>query len=281
MITINSIYEMKNKIKATQKRGLSIGLVPTMGYIHDGHISLIKEARKKNDIVVISIFVNPTQFGPNEDYDKYPRNEQRDLDICESNDCDYVFLAQKDEIYPDDFLTYVETEELGQTLCGRSRPIHFKGVTTILTKLFNIVQPDRAYFGQKDAQQLIIIKKMVEDLNMNVKIIGCPTIREEDGLALSSRNSYLNNNERKDALLIYKSLILAKNLIDNGEKDVEKIKKEIKDTINLGKNNSIDYIEILNNKTLKSISKIKDEVLIAIAVNVGNTRLIDNIIINI
>lgn len=281
MITINSIYEMKNKIKATQKRGLSIGLVPTMGYIHDGHISLIKEARKKNDIVVISIFVNPTQFGPNEDYDKYPRNEQRDLDICESNDCDYVFLAQKDEIYPDDFLTYVETEELGQTLCGRSRPIHFKGVTTILTKLFNIVQPNRAYFGQKDAQQLIIIKKMVEDLNMNVKIIGCPTIREEDGLALSSRNSYLNNNERKDALLIYKSLILAKNLIDNGEKDVEKIKKEIKDTINLGKNNSIDYIEILNNKTLKSISKIKDEVLIAIAVNVGNTRLIDNIIINI
>lgn len=281
MITINSIYEMKNKIKATQKRGLSIGLVPTMGYIHDGHISLIKEARKKNDIVVISIFVNPTQFGPNEDYDKYPRNEQRDLDICESNDCDYVFLAQKDEIYPDDFLTYVETEELGQTLCGRSRPIHFKGVTTILTKLFNIVQPDRAYFGQKDAQQLIIIKKMVEDLNMNVKIIGCPTIREEDGLALSSRNSYLNNNERKDALLIYKSLILAKNLIDNGEKDVEKIKKEIKDTINLGKNNSIDYIEILNNKTLKSISKIKDEVLIAIAVNVGNTRLIDNIVINI
>lgn len=231
--------------------------------------------------MVISIFVNPTQFGPNEDYDKYPRNEQRDLDICESNDCDYVFLAQKDEIYPDDFLTYVETEELGQTLCGRSRPIHFKGVTTILTKLFNIVQPDRAYFGQKDAQQLIIIKKMVEDLNMNVKIIGCPTIREEDGLALSSRNSYLNNNERKDALLIYKSLILAKNLIDNGEKDVEKIKKEIKDTINLGKNNSIDYIEILNNKTLKSISKIKDEVLIAIAVNVGNTRLIDNIIINI
>ncbi len=280
MKVIDSIDQMKNEIKTLKKQELSIGLVPTMGSLHDGHISLIKKARKENNILIVSIFVNPTQFGPNEDYEKYPRNEQNDLNICKKNNCDYVFLPQKNQIYPDNFLTFVQVEKLGKVLCGKSRPTHFRGVTTILTKLFNIIQPNNAYFGQKDAQQLIVVKKMVEDLNMNINIIGCPTIREKDGLALSSRNLYLNNEERKDALLLYKSLKSAKNLISSGETNTKNIKKEIEKIISSGKNTSIDYIEIVNCKTLEPISKINDITLIAIAVYVGNTRLIDNIITN-
>lgn len=281
MVIIESIDKMKNEITAYKEKGLSIGLVPTMGCLHAGHISLIKKAREENDIVIVSIFVNPTQFGPNEDFDKYPRTRKKDLEICRTNSCDFVLLPQSDEMYPEDFLTFVEVKSLGKVLCGISRPTHFRGVTTILTKLFNITKATRAYFGQKDAQQLIIVKKMVEDLNMDIEIIGCSTVRENDGLALSSRNTYLNDEERKDGLLLYKSLTLAKNLILNGEKNIEVIKKEMENTINSGKNTSIDYIEIVNSKTLKPVSKVEDNILIALAVKVGNTRLIDNIFIDL
>lgn len=281
MKVIDSIPQIKDEIKKIKKKNLSIGFVPTMGYLHAGHISLIKKAREVNDIVITSIFVNPTQFGPNEDFDKYPRDEKRDLQKCKENGCDIVFLPKKDEIYPDNFLTFVHVENLGKGLCGKSRPTHFRGVTTVLTKLFNIVEPDRAYFGQKDAQQLVIVKKMVEDLNMDTQIIGCPIIREKDGLAISSRNSYLNDEERKDATLLYRSLKLAEELIKAGEKNISKIRKEMEKTILSGKNNSIDYIEFVNCKTLNPVSEIKDTTLIAIAVKTGNTRLIDNIIVNI
>ncbi|SHH77474.1 pantoate--beta-alanine ligase [Sporanaerobacter acetigenes] len=277
MKVISSIEEIK-KIK---RYNISIGFVPTMGYLHEGHISLIKKAREENDIVITSIFVNPTQFGPNEDFEKYPRDESRDLQKCEENGCDIVFLPQVDEMYPDSFLTFVQVEELGKGLCGKSRPTHFRGVTTVLTKLFNIVKPDRAYFGQKDAQQLVIVKKMVEDLNMDVEIIGCPIVREADGLAISSRNTYLSPEERNDALFLNKSLKLAKNLIENGEKNISIIKNEMKETILSGNNNSIDYIEFVDTKTLNPVSEIKDKVLIAIAVKVGKTRLIDNIVVEL
>lgn len=277
MKVISSIEEIK-KIK---RYNISIGFVPTMGYLHEGHISLIKKAREENDIVITSIFVNPTQFGPNEDFEKYPRDESRDLQKCEENGCDIVFLPQVDEMYPDSFLTFVQVEELGKGLCGKSRPTHFRGVTTVLTKLFNIVKPDRAYFGQKDAQQLVIVKKMVEDLNMDVEIIGCPIVREADGLAISSRNTYLSPEERNDALFLNKSLKLAKNLIENGEKNISIIKNEMKKTILSGNNNSIDYIEFVDTKTLNPVSEIKDKVLIAIAVKVGKTRLIDNIVVEL
>lgn len=277
MKVISSIEEIK-KIK---RDNISIGFVPTMGYLHKGHISLIKKAREENDIVITSIFVNPTQFGPNEDFEKYPRDESRDLQKCEESGCDIVFLPQVDEMYPDSFLTFVQVEELGKGLCGKSRPTHFRGVTTVLTKLFNIVKPDRAYFGQKDAQQLVIVKKMVEDLNMDVEIIGCPIVREADGLAISSRNTYLSPEERNDALFLNKSLKLAKNLIKNGEKNISIIKNEMKETILSGNNNSIDYIEFVDTKTLNPVSEIKDKVLIAIAVKVGKTRLIDNIVVEL
>lgn len=277
MRVINSIEEIK-KIK---KDNISIGFVPTMGYLHEGHISLIKKAKEENDIVITSIFVNPTQFGPNEDFEKYPRDESRDLQKCEENGCDIVFLPQVDEMYPDSFLTFVQVEELGKGLCGKSRPTHFRGVTTVLTKLFNIVKPNRAYFGQKDAQQLVIIKKMVEDLNMDVEIIGCPIVREADGLAISSRNTYLSPEERNDALFLNKSLKLAKNLIENGEKNISIIKNEMEKAILSGNNNAIDYIEFVDTKTLNPVSEIKDNVLIAIAVKVGKTRLIDNIVVEL
>lgn len=277
MRVINSIEEIK-KIK---RDNISIGFVPTMGYLHEGHISLIKKAREENDIVITSIFVNPTQFGPNEDFKKYPRDESRDLQKCEENGCDIVFLPQVDEMYPDSFLTFVQVEELGKGLCGKSRPTHFRGVTTVLTKLFNIVKPDRAYFGQKDAQQLVIVKKMVEDLNMDVEIIGCPIVREADGLAISSRNTYLSPEERNDALFLNKSLKLAKNIIENGEKNISIIKNEMEKAILSGNNNAIDYIEFVDTKTLNPVSEIKDNVLIAIAVKVGKTRLIDNIVVEL
>ncbi len=277
MRIIKSIDEMK-KIK---KENTSIGFVPTMGYLHEGHISLIQRAREENDIVVTSIFVNPTQFGPNEDFEKYPRDEKRDLQKCEENGCDIVFLPQKEEIYPRDYLTYVQVEELGKELCGKSRPTHFRGVTTVLTKLFNIIKPDRAYFGQKDAQQLVIVKKMVEDLNMDVEIIGCPIVREKNGLAISSRNTYLSPEERNDALLLNKSLKLAKNLIENGEKNISTIKREMEKIILSGKNNTMDYIEFVDTKKLEPVSEIQNKTLIAIAIKAGNTRLIDNMVVEL
>ncbi|WP_213818725.1 pantoate--beta-alanine ligase [Garciella nitratireducens] len=279
MKVIRSIFQMQEERIEIKKKNLSIGFVPTMGYLHEGHLSLIKKSKEENDITIVSIFVNPTQFGPSEDFNKYPRDEKRDLQKCEENSCDIVFLPEKNEMYPQYFFTFVEVEKLGEKLCGKSRPTHFRGVTTVLTKLFHIIRPDRAYFGQKDAQQLLIVKKMVEDLNMEIEIIGCPIIREEDGLAISSRNVYLKENERKDAILLYQSLKQAEELIKKGEKDPLRIKEEMKKTVLSGKNNQIDYIEFVDTKTLDPVSKIKGETLIAIAVKTGTTRLIDNIIV--
>ncbi|MCX7885509.1 MAG: pantoate--beta-alanine ligase [Caloramator sp.] len=276
MEIIRSVNEMKsviNDIKDTKK---SIGFVPTMGYLHDGHKSLIKRARVENDAVVVSIFVNPTQFGTGEDFEKYPRDEERDKKVCYDAGCDIIFIPESRDMYSDNYSTYVEVLNLTEGLCGASRPGHFRGVTTVVTKLFNIVKPDRAYFGEKDAQQLIVIKRMVKDLNMDVEVVGCPIVREKDGLALSSRNTYLSEDERLQALCLYKSLNLAKDMIDKGERNVKIIKDEMIKLINTAKDANIDYIEFVDTLNLKPIDKIKGEVLIALAVKIGKTRLIDN-----
>lgn len=277
MEIIRSVTEMKSVIWDIKNTKKSIGFVPTMGYLHDGHKSLIERARLENDTVVVSIFVNPTQFGPGEDFERYPRDEERDKKVCLDAGCDIIFMPESQDMYKDNYSTYVEVLNLTEGLCGASRPGHFRGVATVVTKLFNIVKPDRAYFGEKDAQQLIVIKRMVEDLNMDVEVVGCPIVRERDGLALSSRNTYLNEDERVQALNLYKSLNLAKDMIDKGEKDVKIIKDEMIKLINTAKDAKIDYVEFVDTENLKPINIIKGEVLIALAVKIGKTRLIDNI----
>jgi len=270
-------------LKLKQKRK-KIGFVPTMGALHNGHLSLIKQARKENDIVVVSIFVNPTQFGPNEDYDRYPRPFNEDVAKCRQCQVDFIFSPSIKNIYPQGYLTYVEVEKLSNLLCGAFRRGHFRGVTTVVLKLFNIVQPDIAYFGLKDYQQYVIIKKMVSDLNLNIKIKGMPIVRDKDGLALSSRNQYLTSEERKDALLLYKSLLNAKKLILNGERNPKKVKKFIYKTLLSGKfikRKNIDYISIVNPDTLEELPIIEKKCVIALAVWVGKARLIDNISVNI
>lgn len=279
MKKIKSVDEIKAIIKEIKKSGKTIGFVPTMGYLHEGHISLIKRARSENDVVVVSVFVNPTQFGPNEDYDKYPRDEDRDSKLCMDAGCDILFMPNKDDMYRQNYSTYVEVFGLTEGLCGAKRPGHFRGVTTIVTKLFNIVKPDKAYFGQKDAQQLAVIKRMVKDLDMDVEVVGCEIIRDVDGLALSSRNTYLSNEERQQAPVLYKSLVKAKEAVENGQRNAEEVKKLIENHINTAKDAVIDYIEIVNNETLKPVEKIEGEVLIALAVKFGNTRLIDNMVV--
>jgi pantoate--beta-alanine ligase len=270
-----SKLSLKNRLKR-----IKIGFVPTMGALHQGHLSLIRQARRENSFVVVSIFVNPIQFGPKEDFKKYPRRLKRDANLCRKEGVDIIFFPSVKEMYSDNFKTYVTVKDLSDVLCGKSRPGHFQGVTTIVTKLFNIVQPDTAYFGQKDAQQAIIIKKMVEDLNMPVKIKILPTIRQIDGLALSSRNVYLNDKERKDALVLSSALKLARNLIEKGEKDTLKIIDRMKKMIQMKKTAKIDYISIVDLDNLRPISRIKGNCLIALAVWIGKTRLIDNIVIN-
>ncbi len=257
----------------------TIGFVPTMGYLHDGHISLIDKAVKENSIVVVSIFVNPTQFGPNEDYDTYPRDLDRDLKILKEAGADVIFIPEIKEMYPEKHNTYVEVEGITNSLCGASRPVHFKGVTTIVAKLLNIITPNRVYFGQKDAQQCTVVKKMVKDLNFDVEIIICPIIREKDGLALSSRNVYLDEEERKEASVLFQALMKAKEKIESGEKKSELIKELIYNTISKKKLASIEYVEIIDEDTLESIDVIKGDVLIALAVNFRETRLIDNIVV--
>lgn len=274
--TIKATKEFINKEKY---KGRSIGFVPTMGYLHEGHLSLIREARRENDLAVISIFVNPTQFGPKEDYKRYPRDFRRDKELAEKTGADIIFYPSVKEMYPDGYLTYAEVTDITERLCGKSRPGHFKGVVTVVAKLFNIVQPDIAYFGQKDAQQAIVIKRMVQDLNMEIKIKVMPIIREPDGLAMSSRNRYLSRDERKDAIVLYQSLNLAKRLIKNGVKDAGRIKSEMKQLITSKKNARIDYISIVDTKNLMELKRIEKGALIALAVYIGKTRLIDNIII--
>lgn len=247
-----------------------------MGYLHEGHASLIKKAREENDKVIVSIFVNPIQFGPNEDYASYPRDLNKDSALCDSIGADLVFNPEPSEMYPNKTYTHVNVDLLTNNLCGARRPGHFQGVCTVLTKFFNIITPNKAYFGEKDAQQLAVIKKMVKDLNFKVEIVGCPIVREIDGLAKSSRNSYLNKEERTAALVLNKSLKTALNLLKSGERNPSKIKNLIIETIEKEPLAKIDYVEIVDSLNLQSVENIDSNILIAIAVYVGKTRLIDN-----
>lgn len=276
MLIANTIKEVREITSSWRKQELSIGLVPTMGFIHDGHKSLMERARIENKKVVVSIFVNPLQFGPAEDYEKYPRDLEHDKKVCKEAGIDLIFVPTVSEMYPSRNFAYVDIEELGNGLCGAKRPGHFRGVCTVVSKLFNIVLPDRAYFGEKDAQQLAIIKRMVKDLNFDIDIVACPTVREPDGLAMSSRNSYLSSEERKAALTISKSLKLAKAALSGNEKNADSIKKIVCDELSRERLIRIDYVDIVNPDTLEPITQIDGPVLVAVAAFVGRTRLIDN-----
>ncbi|MCI7131501.1 MAG: pantoate--beta-alanine ligase [Lachnospiraceae bacterium] len=274
--TINGV---RTQVKAWKKEGLSVGFVPTMGYLHEGHGSLISRAREENDKVVVSIFVNPMQFGPGEDLESYPRDLEKDSAYCESLGADLIFHPEPEEMYTDGFCSYVDMSVLTEELCGLSRPVHFRGVCTVVNKLFNIVQPDRAYFGQKDAQQLAIIKRMVQDLNMDLEIIGCPIVREEDGLAKSSRNTYLSAEERQAALVLSKAVKLGQELVAAGEKDAKKIVSEMSALIEKEPLARIDYVKAVDGLTMQQIDTVKEPMLVALAVYIGKTRLIDNFMI--
>ena len=278
MEVIKRTAEMQEISLRLKREGRIIGLVPTMGYLHDGHLSLIKKARRENDIVIMSNFVNPLQFGPKEDFATYPRDLDRDNKLAESAGVDYVFAPTTEEMYPQGYDTYVEVKgPITEKMCGKSRPGHFKGVTTVVLKLFLITQPDRAYFGQKDAQQAIVIRKMVTDLNVPVKIITCPIIREEDGLALSSRNTYLSSEERLQALALPRALSAGRDMIMKGETDPQKVRLHIKQMLESSPGIRVDYVEVVDGDDLSDLSVIKGKVLLAAAVYVGKTRLIDNI----
>ena len=276
MIISGSIKEVREVIGNWKKRGFSVGLVPTMGYLHPGHISLIERARKENDMVVVSIFVNPIQFGPNEDLDTYPRDMTHDREVCEKAGAELIFAPQPSEMYPSENFAFVDIKELGDGLCGAKRPGHFRGVCTVVSKFFNIVLPNRAYFGEKDAQQLAIIRRMVKDLNIGTEIVSCPIVREADGLAMSSRNLYLSPEERKAALSISRSLSAAKELMRKGEKDAVKIRETIVAGISAEPLARIDYAEIVDSADLSPVQRIEKPVLAAVAVYIGKTRLIDN-----
>jgi len=276
MRIVKNVKEVREQIKEWKKQGLTVGLVPTMGYLHEGHKSLIERAAKQNDKVVVSVFVNPIQFGPNEDFESYPRDIERDSELCEFAGANIIFNPEAQEMYFEDKCTHVDMDGLTEGLCGEKRPGHFLGVCTIVSKLFNIVTPDKAYFGEKDAQQLAVIKRMVRDLNFDVEIIGCPIIREDDGLAKSSRNTYLSVDERQAALVLSRSLKIAKELLKKGERDTTIVKAAIEEEINKEFLAKTDYIEIVDSKSLKPVEIVEKDVLIAIAIFIGKTRLIDN-----
>ena len=280
MITIvKTIEEVRAQVKAWRAEGLTVGLVPTMGYLHEGHQSLIARSVAENDRTVVSDFVNPIQFGPTEDLATYPRDIERDAALCESTGANLILHTEADEMYAPDFCTYVDMDHLTKGLCGKTRPIHFRGVCTVVSKLFHIVQPDRAYFGQKDAQQLAVIRRMVRDLNMPLTIVGCPIIREEDGLAKSSRNTYLSAEERKAALCLSRGLNKGKAAVEAGETDAEKVKAIITAEIEAEPLSRIDYVEIVDWNNLEPVSSTEGSILAAVAVYIGKTRLIDNFII--
>jgi len=268
---------MQQLVLSLKRKGKKISFVPTMGALHKGHLSLVKKAKRLGDFVVVSIFVNPAQFGPKEDYKKYPRDLIKDKELLQQAGCDLIFAPEVKDIYPEGYLTYVNVEELSDKLEGASRSGHFRGVCTVVAKLFNIVQPDYTIFGQKDAQQALIIKKMTEDLNFPVRIIVCPTVREKDGLACSSRNSYLNTEERDQAKILYQSLKLGEKMIKAGEKNPLKIVKKMRELINNQKLAKIDYIDLTDTKSLEPVKIIKGELLLSLAVKFGKTRLIDNL----
>ena len=266
---VKEIKELRNIIKEYKRQGFTIGFVPTMGALHEGHQSLIKRAAKENDKVIVSVFVNPTQFGPTEDYDAYPRNIEKDLETAKEAGACIVFNPEPSEMY---------FENKSTSVSGAKRPGHFDGVCLVVSKLFNIVTPDKAYFGQKDAQQVAVLKRMIRDLNFDVEIVECPIIREEDGLAKSSRNTYLSIDERKSALVLSRSLKLAKEALMSGERDVQKIKEIIRNELNLDPLARIDYVEVVDAESLEDVNTIENKILIPIAVYIGKTRLIDNLI---
>jgi len=276
---VKTINEARIVLKGLKELKKSVGIVPTMGYLHEGHISLVKRSVDENDITVLTVFVNPKQFGKNEDFDCYPRDVERDMRMAEEAGVDVFFAPEADEMYPEGYSTYVNVEGVTEGLCGVSRPGHFRGVATVVCKLFNIVEPDRAYFGQKDAQQAVVVKRMVKDLNMNVEIRVCPIIREKDGLAMSSRNVRLNAEERKSASLIYKSLSEASKLVNSGEKSSHRIVEKVSGILNSDPLIKVDYVEAVDAETLKPVNVISGRVLLAVAVKIGNTRLIDNMIL--
>ena len=274
-----TVAAVRAQVKEWKKEGLTVGFVPTMGYLHEGHGSLISAARANNDKVVVSIFVNPMQFGPTEDLASYPRDLDKDSAYCESLGVDMIFHPEPEEMYHDNFSSYVDMSVLTEELCGLSRPVHFRGVCTVVNKLFNIVQPDRAYFGQKDAQQLAIIKHMVEDLNMDLEIVGCPIIREEDGLAKSSRNTYLSVEERQAALILSKSIKLGQKMVEEGEKSADALVNAMCQLINTEPLAKIDYVKAVDGLTMQQIKEVKSPMLVAIAVYIRKTRLIDNFMV--
>ncbi|WP_133016184.1 pantoate--beta-alanine ligase [Clostridium cuniculi] len=276
MRVVEKVNDVRATVKEWKAKGLKVGFVPTMGYLHEGHESLIRKASEENDRVVVSIFVNPIQFGPKEDLSTYPRDLARDSKVCERAGADIIFHPENEEMYFEDFSTFVDMNGLTAGLCGKSRPTHFRGVCTVVTKLFNIVAPDRAYFGEKDAQQLAIIKRMVRDLNIDIEIIGCPIVREKDGLAKSSRNTYLSVEERNAATILNKALTLAKEKIQSGERNSKVIIKLVEEILNSEKLARVDYIEVVDSLSMEGVERIEKSVLVAIAVFIGKTRLIDN-----
>lgn len=281
MRIVKGILQMQRVAEEARRRGQKIGFVPTMGYLHEGHLSLIRQTRQLAQLVVVSIFVNPTQFGPQEDYQSYPRDLSKDTELCRGAGCDILFVPSVQEMYPPGYCTYVEVEGLTETLCGASRPHHFRGVTTVVTKLFNIVKPHLAFFGQKDAQQALVIRRMVRDLNQDVEIIIGPTIRESDGLAMSSRNEYLTPQQRAEASLLYRALEWARTQIVGGERQAESLIRGMTQMIEEGETAEIDYVSIVDAQRLQSLKRLEGEVLIALAVRFGRARLIDNVLVQV
>lgn len=280
MKIVSTVEEVRAQVKEWKKEGYTIGFVPTMGYLHEGHASLM-DAAGENEKVVVSIFVNPIQFGPNEDLESYPRDLEHDAKVCEEHGVDLIFHPTPEEMYGEHFYTYVDMDVLTKELCGLSRPVHFRGVCTVVNKLFNIVTPDHAYFGEKDAQQLAIIKRMVKDLNMPLEIHGCPIIREEDGLAKSSRNTYLSEEERKAALVLSRSIFLGKEMVEKGERDAKKVVAAMTAEIEKEPLAKIDYVKVVDLETMQQVETIEHDILTAIAVYIGKTRLIDNFMVTL
>lgn len=281
MQVVKTVKEVRDIVAAWRKEGLSVGLVPTMGYLHEGHQSLIRKSAEQNDRTVVSVFVNPIQFGPTEDLDAYPRDLERDKKAVEEAGGNLIFHPEPSEMYPEHFTSFIDTTETTELLCGAVRPIHFRGVCTVVGKLFNIVTPDKAYFGQKDAQQLATIRRFVRDLNFGIEIVACPIVREEDGLAKSSRNTYLNAEERQAALVLSQSLKKGKELIENGERDAQVVISAIKTNLEKEPLARVDYVEVVDFENIQRVETISGETLVAIAVYIGKTRLIDNFIVEV
>ncbi len=278
MKTVTTIEEVRAQVKQWKKEGLCVGLVPTMGYLHEGHKSLIERSVSECDKTVVSIFVNPMQFGPNEDFASYPRDLAADQAVCASAGADLIFHPSVEEMYAPDFCSFVDMNGVTKELCGKSRPIHFRGVCTVVSKLFHIVTPQKAYFGQKDAQQLAVIRRMVRDLNMDIEIVGCPIVREADGLAKSSRNTYLNAQERQAALVLSKAIFLGQSMAQNGERSGKVITDAMRKLISEEPMARIDYVQMVDRDSIEPVDFIEGPVLVAIAVYIGTTRLIDNFV---